>query len=559
MGKNKREIDVACCRSGGYKRVVMTTHDFRSNVSASFKAAIKTTRFSVNQFSQNDDPDVGNRVYLVSESGSERTCAVHKDGCTETQVMCYTPRGLQEESYYVRVVVDGERIPEDSICGGNSFDEQCIFQPKMDNTPTIRTFSPQSGMPGTFVTMKGTMYSDRYGSNMATATNGNLEKLLRVYVGPQDCSLKNGDQFFGLSLESEESDDGTLVCQTMGTSIGFYNASYIVDSPYGRLATAQVNQCGNQILKAFANSLDPDETPQNVASHQDPNYISEISHSSGSTTGGLALTIVGSYYDNRPPYVQPKVFIGDTPCVITDLVVDQHIVCEVAADPQYIDSQFPGNRGVNFEYWTATAKGQTDLNSILSMSSSDPNYHSDWLDETFYHDVNNTMDQFVSRMTTFFTAPHTGKYQFLLFADDGARLFVDGVAEVTSTAAWAGSRQISLNQGQRVLLQVVHYESTQRSFVHLKAKFFDTKFTSAWTGKAEQEKQAISIRSDITYDVQEVQTVEVTSDMDDEGLSAALSSLPVLGPGEAINVVRKPVDTPTFTLTFVSKRGRLTV
>ncbi|KAH3832053.1 hypothetical protein DPMN_105329 [Dreissena polymorpha] len=28
--------------------------------------------------------------------------------------------------------------------------------------------------------------------------------------------------------------------------------------------------CGNRILKAFANSLDPDETPQNVASHQDP-------------------------------------------------------------------------------------------------------------------------------------------------------------------------------------------------------------------------------------------------------------------------------------------------
>ena len=29
----------------------------------------------------------------------------------------------------------------------------------------------------------------------------------------------------------------------------------------------------NRILKAFANSLDPDETPQNVASHQDPNCL----------------------------------------------------------------------------------------------------------------------------------------------------------------------------------------------------------------------------------------------------------------------------------------------
>ncbi|KAH3738536.1 hypothetical protein DPMN_045173, partial [Dreissena polymorpha] len=30
-------------------------------------------------------------------------------------------------------------------------------------------------------------------------------------------------------------------------------------------------KCWNRIVKAFANSLDPDETPQNVASHQDPN------------------------------------------------------------------------------------------------------------------------------------------------------------------------------------------------------------------------------------------------------------------------------------------------
>ncbi|KAH3770228.1 hypothetical protein DPMN_171512 [Dreissena polymorpha] len=33
------------------------------------------------------------------------------------------------------------------------------------------------------------------------------------------------------------------------------------------------SRCGNRILKAFANSLDPDETPQNVASHQDPNFV----------------------------------------------------------------------------------------------------------------------------------------------------------------------------------------------------------------------------------------------------------------------------------------------
>ncbi|KAH3850951.1 hypothetical protein DPMN_093427 [Dreissena polymorpha] len=36
--------------------------------------------------------------------------------------------------------------------------------------------------------------------------------------------------------------------------------------------------CWNRILKAFANSVDPDETPQNVASHQDPNCFEPVIH-----------------------------------------------------------------------------------------------------------------------------------------------------------------------------------------------------------------------------------------------------------------------------------------
>ncbi|KAH3749361.1 hypothetical protein DPMN_183858, partial [Dreissena polymorpha] len=38
-------------------------------------------------------------------------------------------------------------------------------------------------------------------------------------------------------------------------------------------------QCWNRILKAFANSLDPDEKPKNVASHQDPNSKKALANS----------------------------------------------------------------------------------------------------------------------------------------------------------------------------------------------------------------------------------------------------------------------------------------
>jgi hypothetical protein len=57
--------------------------------------------FSADQFSQNDDPNVGNKVFLVSESDAEYSCAVHKDGCTETQIMCYTPKYVLFPSKYV--------------------------------------------------------------------------------------------------------------------------------------------------------------------------------------------------------------------------------------------------------------------------------------------------------------------------------------------------------------------------------------------------------------------------------------------------------------------------
>ncbi|KAH3751242.1 hypothetical protein DPMN_185795, partial [Dreissena polymorpha] len=44
--------------------------------------------------------------------------------------------------------------------------------------------------------------------------------------------------------------------------------------------------CGNRILKACANSLDPDETPQNVASHQDPNSLEAVADTITIPEGG---------------------------------------------------------------------------------------------------------------------------------------------------------------------------------------------------------------------------------------------------------------------------------
>ncbi|KAH3883569.1 hypothetical protein DPMN_007529, partial [Dreissena polymorpha] len=56
----------------------------------------------------------------------------------------------------------------------------------------------------------------------------------------------------------------------------------------GNMSDKPLEQCGNRILKAFANSLDPDETPQNVVSHLDPNCTINKNSVFGTQVEGLS-------------------------------------------------------------------------------------------------------------------------------------------------------------------------------------------------------------------------------------------------------------------------------
>jgi hypothetical protein len=50
--------------------------------------------------SQDDNPNVGTKVYFVSESGREYSCRLFPDGCVETIITCYTPKYVSLEHYY---------------------------------------------------------------------------------------------------------------------------------------------------------------------------------------------------------------------------------------------------------------------------------------------------------------------------------------------------------------------------------------------------------------------------------------------------------------------------
>ena len=67
-----------------------------------------------------------------------------------------------------------------------------------------------------------------------------------------------------------------------------------------------------------------------------------------------------------------------------------------------------------------------DVVDVLNMTDSDAGYGMEFLDEASHYDMTGK-DNYVSRMATFFTPPHDGEYSFLIRADDGAKLYVDGV------------------------------------------------------------------------------------------------------------------------------------
>ncbi|XP_053388768.1 fibrocystin-L-like [Mercenaria mercenaria] len=564
-------VSLATCNGVRISSIEPTTGGIGGDV----KVTIFGSGFS-DQFSLNDDPNTGNAVYLISSNGSEHACTVHREGSTPNQIMFDTPSDLtNDENHYVKVVVDGRRVDDSAFCGGNPTHWNCIFHPDISKTPRIYSITPQTGLTGTRVKIQGRMFTDRYSTDIATASNGKTQTLLRVYVGPDFCDLyKDIDNLYGLSLTGENSDNGQIECKITGSTVGFFNISYIVEPPYGR-------SLANPYLYHVSYN-------DNMYLYQLYTDVTHISHSMGSVFGGLVLTVYGNHFDDRPPYALPRAFIDDTHCEITDVLPGIYIKCVVAAKPTFLSSNFEGNRGATHEYWTNTSINYDDLYSILSLDSSDSGYHSETLDETrmYFVDVDGTRGPHVGRMRFYFKPPHSGKYKIFLTAYEAAKLYVDSVAKI-EIRYWQGSEILTLDEKKKYLFEIVHHTSNIYSYINLKVKFFNTTFTNSMTGKAEQERQRIQIRSTVVYDVQELEfdnvsqqihvrevqmvaietagffrfgmfgvyTEPLTITMTDNEIQNAILALPVWGADETIHVQGIHTTKTTYNITFDSKRG----
>ncbi|XP_051729222.1 fibrocystin-L-like [Ctenopharyngodon idella] len=357
-----------------------------------------------NQFNLNaNDPNFGNRVTLVSRTRSV-PCDVEKDSTHSNQIMCYT-RALPEDDYEVRVSVDGVPIPSSNICYGNQWYYWCMFYSRTYYTPTIQSISPLSGPPGTVVTLRGTIYTDVYGSSTDRSSNGWDVRFLRAYMGGMPCVLlkPNSDEKYGLFLDYEFSQWGYMSCKMTGTYVGHHNLSYILDSQFGR----SLPDLGVFSISAL----------NKLAMFQTYAEVTGVSPSEGSILGGTLLTIQGHYFDETD---QPAmVLVGGRECQI-QTVSNERIVCITPGYEKNNMTVFPGGRGFKMEKWSKSSPNL--LEDVLKYNSSRPGYSVQWVDSLSYV-WPNEIGYFVARLSGFFVPTETDNYYFRIKANYRCQLY----------------------------------------------------------------------------------------------------------------------------------------
>ncbi|KAL6460366.1 hypothetical protein MHYP_G00303320 [Metynnis hypsauchen] len=474
------------------------------------------------QFNLNlNDPNFGNSVTLVSRTRSF-PCDVERDASLSSKITCYT-RPMPEDDYEVHVKVDGVPIPSSSTCWGIQWNYWCTFYIRWYSTPSIQKITPLTGLPGTQVTLRGRIFTDVYGSNTATSSNGKNVRFLRAYMGGMPCVLlkPNSDELYGLSLDSIYSDWGYMSCEMTGTYVGHHNLSYILDSQYGRS------------LPDF--QLYSVSALNKIAMFQTYAEVTGVSPSEGSVLGGTLLTIQGNYFDetDRPA----EVLVGGRDCEVQS-VMDETITCRT---PEYEWNNltvFPGGRGFKMEMWNNT--NVQYLENVLTFNSSRPGYSVQWVDSLSYL-WPNEIDYFVARFSGFFVPTETDNYYFLIKGDDRFQLYFSMTGrpqdkvKIAYWNYWTNSYYTSSTQRSKVMRlekgKAYYIEALLQQYTvvaSIDVGFFKERspFTAQQTQDAVNEKQVIKARYDILDEkqvlrfdgwspaipVQEVQTVTISSD-----------------------------------------------
>ncbi|XP_061122944.1 PKHD1 like 1, tandem duplicate 1 [Syngnathus typhle] len=460
------------------------------------------------QFQLNPQNDMfGNRVTLVSNTLSI-PCDVERDSTHGNQIMCYT-RAMPSDRYTVRVSINGVPIPDEGICRGRVTSYYCSFYTRWYQTPTIRSLTPVSGLPGTVVTVEGLIFTDVYGSNTALSSNGRNVRFLRAYMKGMLCELlkPDSDELYNLKLYSETSVWGHMSCKTTGTYVGHHNMSYILDSNYGRSLPEK------KLFKVSAQGQ--------LAMFQTFAEVTAITPSNGSVMGGTLLTIHGRFFDETD--IPARVFVGGMPCDIKS-VRDDAITC-VTQKSQMDDNNvnnmtlYPGGRGLKVQVWNNT--NPSAMSDILSYNESKEGYWENWID-SMPHNFVLELNWISTRTTGFFAPPASGNYTIYLNCDDRCELYFSNssrpedkvkvayqpsyVSDYTKLASQK-SEVMTLDKGKVYYLEILHQEYGGAAGINLAMFRPESPFTEAQTNDAVNEVQHILVESEM-FDEKQVLTLE---------------------------------------------------
>ncbi|KAJ8313323.1 hypothetical protein KUTeg_009109 [Tegillarca granosa] len=507
---------------------------------------------------QDDGTLTSIKLIDVDNPQSQYDCDLDIQQSTRVALSCFT-RPMPEGEYKFMITLGGQSV---QICTAWHCRFRTITFKSLDlhnwqykkelmtngifvfnsRTPTISSITPTAALPGTVLDVEGRIFTDLYASTNAITTNGRKVRIKKAFAGAGIlCQLKNSttDKLYGLSLNSETSTYGKMKCVPEGTSVENKFVSYIVNGEYGS-------------VKEYCQTL---------------SKVISVSPMTGSTEGGLTLTINGRYFDESK-------------------------FTQKAQETEASD----------MNYWTGESRNFADLPQVLSFTSANSGYNVIHLDETYFS--NRSHDNYVSLMTGHFVPPHSGSWSFHIRADDGAILYLSTdmdpankvkVAECPSYASTfykypkdQNSDMITLEKEKSYFMQIVHREGSGQEALYAAAAYYGTKFLSSQTANAIQEKQVIQLTTKVVWETQnvtfttspmvtihEVQEVTVNADgqfklgiydvytkplrlvLSDSDVRNALLSIPVFDNSDDITVSSTSVaaDEKKYTITYVSNRG----
>ncbi|XP_052245987.1 fibrocystin-L-like isoform X3 [Dreissena polymorpha] len=434
-----------------------------------------------------DNEEKSVEVNFFSADGKIVPCDIHKDGCTMTQITCYTRKMEHDVPYTVSVKVNGQLVTE--LCTATP--ENCVVRGAWYYTPRINDLNPQSGKPGNVIlTVYGRIITERFGSNSDVSSNGRNEAILRSYT-TSNCELKNGTEktdFYGLYIDNDLS--GYLKCKPEGTFVGNTNYTFLVEAPFGRSAAewnvSRVSRTDDIYMIQF---------------YAD---ISSLSPTQGGTEGGTLLTINGDLFETAGPlstYRPLEVYVGGEECKIQEVVKDSYVTCLTPAKP-VAKSVYRGNRGVTVEVF-GTSTFTSNADAISSTAAPSANLH---LDETRL--CGGAHSDKWRRMKGIFVAAWDGKFQFQMQATPGGAVKADGYNLLETTGAVAYGQLMDLKKGDEVPFVAVAAPSTDpAACAEVRMAHMNTKFSNSMIGRAMDEKQRLVFTSTV---VNEVQTVSLS-------------------------------------------------